>query len=39
MKLGPVAKLDKRNKTTWKKINDEVMSANYDVIAISSIYG
>ena len=27
-KLGPVTKLDKRNKTTSKKIDDEVMPAN-----------
>ena len=28
MKLEPVAKLDKRNKTTSKKIDDGVMSVN-----------
>ena len=28
MKLGPVTKLDKRNKTTSKKIDDDVMLAN-----------
>ena len=28
MKLGPVTKLDKRNKITSKKFDDEVMSAN-----------
>ena len=39
MKLGPVTKLDKRNKTTTKKFDDEVMSANCDVITIFSIYG
>ena len=37
MKLGPVTKLDKRNKTTSKKFDDDVMSANIDVIAISLI--
>ena len=39
MKLGPVAQLDKRNKTTSKKINDNVMSSNCDIIVIFPIYG
>ena len=39
MKLGPVSKFDKRNKTMQKKFDDNVMSANCDVIAIFSIYG
>ena len=39
MKYGPVTKLDKRNKTTSKKIDDDVMSKNCDVIAIFSVYG
>ena len=39
MKLGPVTKFDKRNKTMQKKFDDNVMSANCDVIAIFSIYG
>ena len=39
MKLGPVTKLDKRNETTSKKSNDDVMSANCDAIAIFLIYG
>ena len=39
MKLGPVTKLEKRNKTLLKKIGDDVMSENYDVIAIFPIYG
>ena len=39
MKLGPVTKLDKRNKTTSKKIDVDVMSANYDVIVIFQIFG
>ena len=39
MKLAPVTKLGKRNKTTSKKFNDDVMPANYDVIVIFSIYG
>ena len=34
MKLRPVTKPDKKNKTTSKKINDDVISKNYDVIAI-----
>ena len=38
MKLGPVTKLDKRNKTSSKKFDDEVMSENYDVIVIFLIY-
>ena len=39
MKLGPVTKLDKRNKTTSKKIDDDVMSENCDVIVIFRIFG
>ena len=39
MKLGPVAKLDKRNKTTSKKFGDDVMSVNCDVIVIFLIHG
>ena len=39
MKLGPVTKLDKRNKTTSKKIDVDVMSENYDVIVIFRIFG
>ena len=39
MKLGPVTKLDKRKKTTSKKIGDDIMSENYDVIVIFLIYG
>ena len=34
MKLGPITKIDKRNKTTSKKFNDDVMSENCDVIVI-----
>ena len=30
MKLGPVTKSDKSNKTTSKKFYDDVMSANCD---------
>ena len=39
MKLGPVTKLDKRNKTTSKKFDDNVMLENCNVIVIFSIYG
>ena len=39
MKLGPVTKLDKRNKTTSKKIDVDVMSENCDVIVIFRISG
>ena len=39
MKLGPVAKLDKRNLTTLKKFDIDIMSENCDVIAIFPIYG
>ena len=38
MKLGLVTKPDKRNKTKSKKIEDDVMSKNCDVIAIFPIY-
>ena len=39
MKLGPVTKIDKRNKKTSENIGDNVMSANCDVIVIFPIYG
>ena len=39
MKLGPVTKLDNRNKTTSKKFDVELMSKNYDVIVIFRIFG
>ena len=39
MKLGPVAKRDKRNKATSKKFDNGIMSADTDVIVIFSIYG
>ena len=38
MKLGEVTKLDKRNKTTSKKFDDDVMSKNCEVIAILRIF-
>ena len=39
MKLGPVTNLYKRNKTTSKNINDNVISENCDVIVIFPIIG
>ena len=39
MKLGPVTKHDKKNKTTPNKVDDAVMSKNCDAIAIFQIYG
>ena len=34
MKVGPVTKLDKKNKTTSKKCDNDVMSEICDTIAI-----
>ena len=39
MKLRPVTKLDKRKRTTLKKINDDLISENWDIINIFPIYG
>ena len=39
MKFGPLTKLDQRNKTILKKIDDGSMSENCNVIAIFPIYG
>ena len=39
MKLGPVTKLDKRNKKTPKEFDDDIISANCDFIVIFLIYG
>ena len=39
MKLGPATKLDNKNKITPSKIDDDVISTNYDAIVIFSIYG
>ena len=39
MKLGPISKLDKGNKKTLRKIVDDAMSENFDVIPIFLIYG
>ena len=37
MKLGPVTKRDKKNTATSKKIDDDVISLNFDVIVIFPI--
>ena len=39
MKLGPVTKLDTKNKSTSKKIDEDVMSENCGVIVIFTVYG
>ena len=39
MKLGPVTKLDKKNKITSKEFYNDVISRNCDVIAIFPMYG
>ena len=39
MKLGPITKIDKRNKTTSKKFDDGVISEKWDVIVIFPAYG
>ena len=39
MKLGPVTKLEKRNKITSKISDVDVMSENCDVIVIFQIFG
>ena len=39
MKFGPVTKLDKKKKTMSKNFDDDVMSANCDVIVIFPLYG
>ena len=39
MKLGPVTKRDKENTGTSKKLDDDVMLADCDVIVFSPIYG
>ena len=38
MKLVPVTKIYKRNKRTSKKVDDDVISANCDVIVIFPTY-
>ena len=39
MKLGPVIKINKRNKATSKNLAYDVMSASCNVIIIFPIYG
>ena len=39
MKFGPVTQLNKRNKTASKKVHNDVISENWDVIVIFPIYG
>ena len=39
MKFGPVAKFEKQNKTTSKKIDHDFMLENCGVSAIFPIYG
>ena len=39
MKCRQVTKLDKRNKTTSNKFDDDAMSVNCDLIVIFPIYG
>ena len=39
MKLGPASKHDKRSTATSKKTDDDVMSANCDVVVFFPIYG
>ena len=39
MKLGPVTKIDKRNKMTSKIFVNAVISVSFDVIVIFPIYG
>ena len=38
MKLRPVTKLEKRNKTTSKNFDDDAMSEDCDIIATFPIY-
>ena len=38
MKLGPVTKLDKKNKIQLKTFDDDVISKKCDIIAIFPIY-
>ena len=39
MNLGPVTKLNKRNKKSLKKLDHDAMSTTCDVIFIFQIYG
>ena len=38
MKLGPVTKINERNKTRSEKLNDDVIPENCGVIVILAIY-
>ena len=38
MELGPLIKVDKKNTSTAKKIYDDIMSPNCDVIVFFPIY-
>ena len=38
MKLGMVTKINKKNKITSKKVDDDVMWENSDIIVIFAIY-
>ena len=38
MKLGPVTKIDKKNKKTFKKFDDNIMSESCDTIVLFPIY-
>ena len=38
MKLGPVTKINKRNTSTSKKHDDDVILENFDVIVIFLVY-
>ena len=39
MKFGPENKLDKKNSATSKNFDDDVTSANCDILIIFGIYG
>ena len=39
MKLVSITKIDKKNKTTSKKFDDDVISESCDIIPIFPIYG
>ena len=39
MKLGPVTKLEKKNTSTSKRIDDGVISENFEIIVFFPIYG
>ena len=38
MRLGPVTKLEKKNKTTSRKLDVDVMSENHDVIVVFRLF-